>query len=171
MLKGTMDYLTQKQWAKGVVETITLIFPEIELTAHDYWQKYLPHAQDCTEHIKQWNIILPAAMQLLNRLNQAGFYLWLLAQYEQAEPLYQQILAAQEQVLEPQHPDLATSLHNLALLYRSKGKYEQAEALFKRALEIREHAFGREHADVASSLHELAWLYRAEGKYAEAETL
>ncbi len=133
--------------------------------------RYLPHAQDCVDHIKQWNIKFPEAIRLLSLLNQAATYLWQRAQYVQAESLYQQVQATREQVLGPEHPDVAAGLHDLALLYRSRGRYDQAEALFKRSLDIRERTYGPEHPDVAFGLHELAWLYRAQGRYTEAEPL
>ena len=47
------------------------------------------------------------------------------------------------------HPDVATTLNNLALLYQAQDKYEQAETLFQRALAIRERSLGPEHSDVA----------------------
>ncbi len=59
----------------------------------------------------------------------------------------------------PEHPDTATSLNNLALLYDSQGKYEQAEPLYQRALHIREQVLGPEHPDTAQSLNNLAALY------------
>ncbi len=43
-----------------------------------------------------------------------------------------------ERVLGPEHPHTATSLNNLAGLYKDQGKYEQAEPLLSRALAIRE---------------------------------
>ncbi len=71
----------------------------------------------------------------------------------------------------PQAPRLATSLNNLAELYRAQGKYAEAEPLHKRALAISEKALGPEHPHVATSLNNLAALYNAQGKYAEAEPL
>ncbi len=69
----------------------------------------------------------------------------------------------------PQDPRLATSLNNLAVLYRAQGKYAEAEPLYKRALIIRQLALGPDHPDVAASLNNLAVLYEAQGKYADAE--
>jgi tetratricopeptide (TPR) repeat protein len=60
---------------------------------------------------------------------------------------------------------VATSLNNLALLYRDQGRYEEAEPRFQRALEIREKALGPEHPDVAQSLNNLAGLYHDQGRY------
>jgi tetratricopeptide (TPR) repeat protein len=85
--------------------------------------------------------------------------------------LYQRALALYERVLGPDHPHVATSLHNLAALYRAQGRYDQAEPLYQRALGIRERVLGPEHPDVAQSLNNLARLYQAQGRYGAAEPL
>ena len=38
-------------------------------------------------------------------------------QYAKAEPLYQRALGIREKALGPEHPDVARSLNNLAVLY------------------------------------------------------
>ena len=60
--------------------------------------------------------------------------------------------------LGPVHPDVATSLNNLALLYKTQGKYVQAEPMYKRSLTIRDKALGPDDPDVANSLNNLALL-------------
>ncbi|MFM7425444.1 MAG: tetratricopeptide repeat protein [Elainella sp.] len=67
--------------------------------------------------------------------------------------------------------DLATSLNNLAGLYRAQGRYAEAEPLLLRALDITEQQLGAGHPHVARGLNNLAELYRAQGRYAEAELL
>ena len=62
------------------------------------------------------------------------------------EFLYSQSLKIKEQQLGKDHPSIASSLVNLALLYQSQGKYNQAEALYERALEIIEASLGKEHS-------------------------
>ena len=89
--------------------------------------------------------------------------------YADAEPHYQRALAIREKVLGPEHPDVATSLNNLAVLYRAQGRYADAEPRYQRALAIREKVLGPEHPDVATSLNNLAALYHAQGRYADAE--
>ena len=91
--------------------------------------------------------------------------------YDRAIPLAERALAIWEKALGPEHPDVATSLNNLALLYKAKGDYARAEPLYQRALAIREKALGPEHPDVAESLNNLAVLYNAKGDYARAEPL
>jgi tetratricopeptide (TPR) repeat protein len=74
-------------------------------------------------------------------------------------------------VLGHEHPDVGTSLNNLALLYEVQGRYAEAESLYKRSLGIREKALGPDHPDVGASLNNLARLYRDQGRHPEAEPL
>jgi tetratricopeptide (TPR) repeat protein len=66
---------------------------------------------------------------------------------------------------------LATSLNNLALLYKIQAKYAEAEPIYQRALGIVEKALGPGHPSLASILNNIADLDRSLGKYAEAEAL
>ena len=67
------------------------------------------------------------------------------------------------------HPAVAATLNNLAVLYGKRGKYKDAEPLCKRALEIREKVLGSDHPDVAKQLNNLALLCQNQGKYEEVE--
>ena len=91
--------------------------------------------------------------------------------YTQAIPLAERELAIREKILGKEHPDVATSLNDLARLYQEQGSYEKAEPLFVRSLAIREKVLGKEHPDVATSLINLAALYQQEGSYQKAEPL
>jgi tetratricopeptide (TPR) repeat protein len=66
-------------------------------------------------------------------------------------------------VLGKEHPDVASSLNNLAELYQDQGNYSQAEPLFQRSLAIWEKVLGKEHPQVVESLNGLAGLYQAQG--------
>ncbi|XP_016335363.1 kinesin light chain 1-like isoform X2 [Sinocyclocheilus anshuiensis] len=110
--------------------------------------------------------------------------------YEVAVPLCKQALEDLEKSSGHSHPDVATMLNILALVYRShihltlsvaatlnnlavlygkRGKYKEAEPLCKRALEIREKVLGTDHPDVAKQLNNLALLCQNQGKYQEVE--
>ena len=91
--------------------------------------------------------------------------------YDAAIEQCQRALAIREKALGPEHPDVATSLNNLAMLIYSRGDYAKSEPLFQRALAIDEKALGPEHPDLATDLNNLAELYRAKGDYAKAEPL
>ncbi len=43
------------------------------------------------------------------------------------------------------HPSIATSYNNLALLYSDQGRYTEAEPLYQKALEIAEFSLGVDH--------------------------
>ncbi len=66
---------------------------------------------------------------------------------------------------------MATSLNNLAELYRAQGRYAEAEPLLKRALATFEKALGPEHPHVATSLANYAALLRETGRATEAAKL
>merc|ERR1711936_489652 len=78
-------------------------------------------------------------------------------------------LAIREKTLGENHPAVAATLNNLAVLYGKRGKYKDAEPLCKRALEIREKVLGSDHPDVAKQLNNLALLCQNQGKYEEVE--
>ena len=94
-----------------------------------------------------------------------------MGQYADAEPLFRRALAIDEKALGKDHPDVASSLNNLALLLYSQGKYGEAEPLCRRALAIHEKALGKDHPDVAIDLNNFALLLYSQGKYGEAEPL
>jgi tetratricopeptide (TPR) repeat protein len=75
------------------------------------------------------------------------------------------------ETLGPDHPDVATSVNNLAYSCSEQGKYAKAEPLFQRALAIQEKALGLNHPDVATSLKNIAVLYRKTGRANSAERL
>ena len=104
-------------------------------------------------------------------LNQEFIELYETAQYDRAAIVAKKALEVAEKNVGPYHPDVATSLNNLGLLYDTQGQYAQAEPLYKRALAIREKELGPDHPDVATSLNNLAALYRTEGQYVQAEPL
>ena len=57
--------------------------------------------------------------------------------YTKAEPLYKRSLDILEKALGPNHPDVATSLENLAELYRATNRSAEAKKLDGRAKNIR----------------------------------
>ena len=93
------------------------------------------------------------------RLNAEANSFYKQGRYDQAVVAEKKALQVAEQNVGPDHPDVATSLNNLAVLYQVQGQYAQAEPLYKRSLAIREKALGPDHPDVAASVDNLALLY------------
>jgi tetratricopeptide (TPR) repeat protein len=101
----------------------------------------LAYVEAATYYREAANILPSDADELrAGYLNYAGIALYHAGTYGDAESLYQRALKMREQVLGPQHPDVAQSLNNLAALYYAQGKYTEAEPLLQRALQIWEHA-------------------------------
>ena len=85
--------------------------------------------------------------------------------YEVAVPLCKQALEDLEKTSGHDHPDVATMLNILALVYRDQNKYKEAANLLNDALAIREKTLGENHPAVAATLNNLAVLYGKRGKY------
>jgi tetratricopeptide (TPR) repeat protein len=81
----------------------------------------------------------------------------------EAEPLLERIVAAEEKQGNVEDAELANSMNNLARMYREKGKYPESEALYKKSLNLREKAFGKESAEVAASLRNYSALLKMMG--------
>jgi tetratricopeptide (TPR) repeat protein len=102
------------------------------------------------------------------RLNDEVKSLYGQGHYDRAVVVAKKALQVAEQSAGTDHPAVATSLNNLAELYRTQGKYVQAEPLHKRSLAIREKALGPYDPAVAESLCNLALLYKTQGQYAQS---
>ena len=89
----------------------------------------------------------------------------------EAEKWYIQTMLIFEATKHTDHPDYASTLLNLGVIYRVAGKYGRAEPLLQKCRIIREKIDGKEHPSYASILCELAFLYRYQGKYEQAEPL
>ena len=82
-----------------------------------------------------------------------------------------QLSTINEVVFGIEHPNVASSLNNLAQLLKSTNRLEEAEPLMRRALSIDETAFGKDHPRVADHLNNLAQLLQATDRVKEAEPL
>jgi tetratricopeptide (TPR) repeat protein len=91
--------------------------------------------------------------------------------YTSAEPWFEQCVEVVKSRLGDRHPDVASSLNNLAILYYSQGRYELAEPLYEETLTLYKELLGERHPLVAQSLNNLAYLYQSQGRYELAEPL
>jgi len=67
-------------------------------------------------------------------LNQEVTELYRGGEYDRGVVVAKKALEVAENNVGPNHPSVATSLNNLAELYRNQGQYAQAEPLIQRAL-------------------------------------
>lgn len=102
-------------------------------------------------------------------LQKAAHYLSDRGRYEQAEPLYERALRIGQQIWGPEHPQVASTLCDLAFLYDNLGQYQQAESLFQRALSLWESVRGPAHPASARPLYGLGTIWWKQGNYEQAE--
>ena len=79
------------------------------------------------------------------------------------------VLAIDEQCFGADHPDVATSLNNLAEFYRIQGRYAEAEPLIHRALAARKQVLGDAHPDTCLTRGNLASLLEKTGRHEQAD--
>ncbi|MGC2632753.1 MAG: FxSxx-COOH system tetratricopeptide repeat protein [Candidatus Cybelea sp.] len=154
-------------WRACAVAVADAAFPDVAFENWTQCERVLAHARSALEALPS-DIELTSASSLASR---CGIYLHERAEYAAAESLFMRALAIRERALGPDHPDVASSLNSLAIVYRNQGRYAEAVPLYMRALEIRGKALGPEHSEVAGSLNDLAIVYFYQGRYAEAEPL
>jgi tetratricopeptide (TPR) repeat protein len=81
------------------------------------------------------------------------------------------LIAAQEQVLGPDHPETLAGRNNLANAYQMAGRLEDAIALHEQVLAVRERTLGPDHPDTLASRKNLAAARRAADPAGEAIAL
>ena len=172
VLLDSMTEEAREIWARRVMEALDAVFPAgiFYRAASDLWkqcERFLPHALLCLH--QAGNASSPLVLASL--AHKVAAYLGDHGRYLEADPLFQRALSMREQVLGPDHPDVARTLHDLANLYRAQGKYLEADLLYRRALSIREQVLGPDHPLVAATLANLAILCWKRGQYEQAEAL
>ncbi|KIZ03119.1 Nephrocystin-3 [Monoraphidium neglectum] len=73
-------------------------------------------------------------------------------------------LRSREKQYGANHPAVAESCSNLAILFNQRGEYGRAQPLYERALRIYEGSYGPDHQEVAHTLTDLAVLHLEQGE-------
>lgn len=123
------------------------------------------------EHLEVASILNTLGDLLYNRAPQQDHPSDSQAQYLEAELLVRRSLTIREEALGAEHPEVASSLNNLAALLHLQGKSEEAEQLFRRALSTLQQSLGAQHPDLARSLNNLGLFLHGQGQSKEAEEL
>ncbi len=94
-----------------------------------------------------------------------------MGEYDEAERLHLRALELRERTLGRDHPQVGSSLNNLANVYKTKGNLDEAQRLYERARAIWEEALGPDHPQVAHCINNLALLHGQRAEYPEAIAL
>ncbi len=157
-----------RKWTGQAVCMVNKAFPSVEFENWNLCRRLVSHAVVATTQAEVFAIQISVVADLAT---QTAYFLCEQAQYAEAEPLYKQSLEVRRVAVGEQHPDYATSLNDLAVLYWAIGRYAEAEPLYKQSMETWRVALGEQHPDFARSLNNLAVLYWDMGRHAEAEPL
>jgi len=175
VLLDEMTIMTQEGWNRRVIEALDEVLPEVRDAGGDMagdilrerCNRILPHVLYCLRQTESTERSLVSA----SLAYKTAFVLYGRARYAEAKALQLRVLQIREQILGPNHPEVASSLHYLATFNWVQGKYAEAEVLYLRTLQIREQILGPHHLEVAGSLNNLAILYLDQGRYTETEAL
>ena len=88
--------------------------------------------------------------------------------YEQAEPLYYQLLEILKKTPDENQCAYAITLNNLASQYQDQGDFARAESLYRQALEIYKKVVGENNLAYARGLNDLGTLRQDEGDFKQA---
>ncbi|XP_060562366.1 nephrocystin-3-like [Ruditapes philippinarum] len=163
-------FVFQKICARGRLRELLHYWSYMGEDKANMAKAYLSATKHMEDSVSQYNgqVTLPDIADLYETL---GKFLKDLGQLNQALSALQRALEVRETALDPDHPIVAHSLHQLANLHAHWNKYPTAEALFKQALEIYQNAFTSEHVMVAKELDALAILYQKQDKHDQADPL
>jgi tetratricopeptide (TPR) repeat protein len=160
----------RNQARHALIAAFTAVYPGDGVRNPSSWAR----CQLLTQHlltICETDADAVANVECADLLNRAGNYFHGRTAFSRARPLKEHALAIHEQILGPEHPEMARSLRSLALLFRDQGDYAGARPLVERALTISEKVHGPEHPETANCLIDLACLLRAQGDYKGAQPL
>jgi hypothetical protein len=116
--------------------------------------RLLPHAYALVAHASQQQLVMPALAELLHRM---GTYvgergLGLTRSHE----LDKQALAMRQRLHQGDHPDIARSLHNVAVSMWLQGDYSDAREPLEQVLKMRQRLYRGDHPDIVRSLDSFA---------------
>jgi tetratricopeptide (TPR) repeat protein len=92
-----------------------------------------------------------------------------IARYQDAEKMLRDILAGQQRVLGPDHPDALTTRYRLAWVLGLQGRLADSEQMFTQLLKDRRRVFGEHHYATTSSRHRIGWVLTLQHRYVQAE--
>lgn len=106
------------------------------------------------------NIISPKK-RYWEQLNQEVMRLYNDGKFAEGIPIAEEALTLAREIWGDKHPNVATSLNNLAALYQTLSRYQEAEKLYQEAIAIVRQSLPPLHPNLASGLNNLALLYAA----------
>ncbi|HLJ09955.1 MAG TPA: tetratricopeptide repeat protein, partial [Planctomycetaceae bacterium] len=128
----------------------------------------LPHALAVLRNASRHDISPGLCGRLANRVGQ---YLQHHGHLAEARRLLQEAVDAKHKAYTADHPTLATSYSNLAVVEQALGNLAEAERLLRQALDIDKKAYALDHPTLATGYSNLGLVEKALGNLPEARRL
>ncbi len=141
---GDLAFLEQNLWGENLLRDTNILLTEEQIQT------------------------LITEVEEANQLEQQGIELYQQGKYIEATNIFERVLEIRKRIYPEDHPDVATSLNSLALLYNNQGRYAEAEPLYNEALAMRKRIYPEDHPDVATSLNNLGVFYQGQRQYPQA---
>lgn len=158
---------TGSAWSECAATVADSAFPEVDFPAWPQCERLLAHARSALNALPRESAFLPAG-RLAGR---CAVYLRERGEYTGAEPLQRRALSMLEAALGCDHPEVGTSLNDLAQLRLLQGSYAEAESRYAGALAIFENQREPDPRKIGTVLNSLSCVYYEQGGYERAEPL
>jgi tetratricopeptide (TPR) repeat protein len=152
-----LDSLTKDEKRERAEVAVKLVNGSFSFDINDpeTWEKtsfLLPNALASSKHSEELEVALEETGRLLNN---AGLYLRLRAEFQDAETTLRRALKIDEVVYGTDHANVAISVNGLGLVLLDLGQLEEAKKCFERALRIDEVVYGTDNPNVAIRVNNL----------------
>jgi class 3 adenylate cyclase/tetratricopeptide (TPR) repeat protein len=158
---GMADDARRSWWECAVSLVYAAIPPGDIHTTPEAWSaadQLLPHARSVTAPGPG-----SAPEQVGHILNQAGLYLYVRAQFDEARMVFGNAFRAAEAAYGPNHPEVAVYINNLGNVLQEQNDLDGARCHYERALRIDEAAYGPDDPRVAMRASNLGSVLWAQG--------
>ncbi|KAI1519708.1 kinesin light chain [Pyrenophora tritici-repentis] len=156
-----------QEWTQRTITQLLQVFPDDDHSNRSKWRRLLPHAQYALSHSSADN----NDEERTRLASKCATALFSDGRYEEAEELYVQVMQTRKRVLGDEHPDMLSSMNNLAATYWNQGRWKEAEELQVQVMQTRKRVLTDEHPDTLTSMNNLALTYWNQGRWKEAEEL
>jgi tetratricopeptide (TPR) repeat protein len=156
VVRDSLDAEAKDRRLGLAVRLLAAQFPEepLEPSVWPACARLLPHAYALAAHASQQQLVMPALAELLHRMGtyigERGLGL------TRALELGTDALEMRQQLHQGDHPDIARSLHNVAVSMWLLGDHSGARKLLEQVLRMRQRLYRGDHLDIVRSLDSFA---------------
>jgi tetratricopeptide (TPR) repeat protein len=158
--QGTTE--DQEAWALAAIDLVTAAFPSDpeDVSTWPECERLVTHARTALRHLESLGTIYYDGSGLRNRI---GLYLFHRGQLDEARVVLERGLAIAELALDPDSPEIATRLANLAAVLLAQTRLDAARELLERAVAIEEKVLDPSHPQLAIDLSNLGVVLMQQG--------